>query len=101
MPNDVVTKETAIATAKEFRRDLDAILQRMKEHKTTLRTLPASDALDPGEVIAQHIINFRDVESAIMRQGLVLKSIGNPDPYPESRDPSSPVVAPTADGLKL
>lgn len=60
-----------------------------------------AQSLDGGEVIAQHILSTRDLESSIMRQGMALKYIGTPDPYPESRNPESPVVEPTADGLKM
>lgn len=54
-----------------------------------------------GEVIAQHTLSIRDLESCIMRQGMALKYIGTPNPYPESKNPSSTVVEPTADGLKM
>lgn len=97
-----MTKLEAIAAAKQFRKDADDLLQRMKDHKNRLREYLAVGACeDPGEVIAQHTLSIRDLESAIMRQGMALKYIGNPDPYPESRNPDSPVVAPTADGLTL
>jgi len=97
-----MTKEQAILQAKQFRVDLDAILQRMKEHKTFL--VLSNDftvAEDKGEAIAQHVLSIRDLESAIMRQGMALKSIGNPTPYPNSYDTSNTVVDKTADGLKL
>ena len=97
-----MTKLEAIATAKQFRKDADELLQRMKEHKTFL--VLSNDftvAEQKSEVIAQHTLSIRDMESAIMRQGMALKYIGNPDPYPESRNPESSVVSPTADGLKL
>ena len=101
------TKLEAIAAAKTFRRDADELLQRMKDYKKLIcapvpdkeRGVPFPD--DIGEVIAQHILSIRDLESCIMRQGMALKYVGNPDPYPESRDPASTVVAPTADGLKM
>lgn len=97
-----MTKLEAIAASKQFRKDADELLQRMKEHKSNLTNMENTGiADDRGETIAQHTISIRDLESAIMRQGMVLKYIGNPDPYPESKDPSSPVVHPTADGLKL
>ena len=110
------TKLEAIASAKQFRKDADELLQRMKEYKSALldnppqtnRLLTREEAAllpepinDKSEVIAQHILSIRDLESCIMRQGMALKYVGNPDPYPESRDPSSAVVAPTADGLKM
>lgn len=90
-----------IAAAKQFRKDADELLQRMKLHKHVLMQCDPNEPQDKGEAIAQHILSFRDLESAIMRQGLVLKHIGNPDPYPESKNPASPIVEPTADGLKL
>ncbi len=109
-----MTKLKAIATAKQFRKEADDLLQRMKEHKKQLLTRagegysktatiqPHGEMFeDINQTIAQHILSMRDLESCIMRQGMALKYIGNPDPYPESRDPSSPVVSPTADGLKL
>jgi hypothetical protein len=36
-----------------------------------------------------------------MRQGMALKYIGTPNPYPNSKDPSNTLVEPTADGLKM
>jgi len=97
-----MTKLEAIAIAKQFRKDADELLQRMKQHKTVFREEIAFGACDDaGEAIAQHTLSIRDLESAIMRQGMALKYIGNPDPYPESRNPDSPVVEPTADGLTM
>ena len=110
-----MTKLEAIAAAKTFRRDADELLQRMKDHKSALLTRahegkgaggvtiqPHGELFeDINECIAQHILSTRNLESCIMRQGMALKYIGNPDPYPESRNPESPVVKPTADGLKL
>jgi hypothetical protein len=101
MPPDL-TKESAIVAAKQFRKDLDDLLQQMKAHRATmLRSVEVSYAEDQGEAIAQHTLSIRDLESAIMRQGMALKYIGNPDPYPNSKDTSNTVVDPTADGLKL
>lgn len=114
-----MNKLEAIAIAKQFRKDLDDILQRMKTQATYLRrcntindfspsqrekldlVFPAEIADDLNESIAQHTLSIRDLESAIMRQGMALKYIGNPNPYPESYNPASPVVAPTADGLTM
>ncbi len=104
-----MTKLEVIAAAKQFRVDADALLQRMKVHRRNLLASEGMDCAtdhperfeDGGEAVAQHTLSIRDLESAIMRQGMVLKNIGNPNPYPESYNPASPVVAPTADGLKL
>ena len=101
-----MTKEQAITTAKQFRKDADELLQRMKLHCQNLKNPGqalnhAHEFEDAGEVIAQHTLSIRDLESCIMRQGMALKYIGNPDPYPNSKDPSNTVVEPTADGLKM
>lgn len=101
-----MTKLDAITIAKQFRVDADALLQRMKEHRKQLPEALASHHLakefgDAGEVMAQHTLSMRDLESAIMRQGMVLKNIGGEKPYPESYNPASPVIEPPADGLKM
>lgn len=109
-----MTKELAIIAAKQFRKEADDLLQRMKGHTSKLKTnafnLEVTGAMEVEmtpicdnivEVIAQHIISIRDLESCIMRQGMALKYIGNPDPYPNSKDPSNTIVEPTSDNLKL
>lgn len=103
-PN-TMTKLEAIQQAKQFRKDADELLQRMKCHKQLMAVQIAPHeerfADDVGEAIAQHTLSIRDLESCIMRQGMALKYIGNENPYPNSYDPTSKVVDPTADGLKL
>jgi len=104
-----MTKYRAIIAAKTFRKEAYELLQRMKEHRRSLLACHSIDAkegdperfLDPQEVIAQHTLSIRDLESCIMRQGMTLKYIGNPNLYPDSKDPSNTVVNPTADGLKM
>lgn len=101
-----MTKGHAIITAKSFRQEADELLQRMKDHSKNLKKYVRLSAeydglVDGGEVIAQHILSTRDLESCIMRQGMALKYIGNPTPYPDSKDPTNTVVNPTADGLKM
>lgn len=102
-----MNKDQAIIAAKTFRKEADELLQRMKEHKAALILFncgPASGGQafeDGGEVIAQHTLSIRDLESCVMRQGMALKYIGNPNPYPNSKDPSNTTVEPTADNLKM
>lgn len=98
-----MNKETAIAIAKQFRKDADELLQRMKQHGKDLigNTEDKNSFENHSEAIANNVLSFRDLESCIMRQGMVLKNIGNLNPYPESYNPASSVVEPTADGLKL
>lgn len=97
-----MTKETHILVAKQLRKDLDSSLQTIKEAvKPNFIATASSEFLDKNESVAQLTLAQRDLESCIMRLGMVLKNIGTPNPYPESYNPASSVVAPTADGLKL
>lgn len=109
-PPPAFDRAAATVTAKTFRKQLDDLLQGMKEHAKSMRTalanpgLPGMDepfADDPAEAMAQHMLSVRDLESAIMRQGMVLKSIGATNPYPNSKDPSNLVIEPTAEGLTM
>lgn len=99
----MITKEELITASKTFRKEADNLLQRMKQHKHALMTAGNGNCPcdDKGEVITQHVLSIQDLESCIMRQGMALKYIGNPDPYPDSKDPSNTIVNPTADGLKM
>lgn len=93
-------RDFLVQEAKQERKDLDGVLQRMKAEVEALKASP--DACENhGEAIANQILSVRDTESAIMRLGMVLKNVGNPNPYPQSYNPESKVVEPTADGLKL
>jgi hypothetical protein len=71
---------------KTWRKELDAILQRMVDsprssrHRSLART---------------------HLEDCIMRLGMDLKDLGTPNPYPNSYKPENKIVDPTADGLKL
>ena len=103
-----VTKEEAVITSKQFRKDADELLQRMKKHGKILvdqigrfNDRDGEEFEDAREAVAQHVISTRDLESCIMRQGMVLKAIGTPNPYPNSKDTTNTIVDPTADNLKL
>ena len=101
-PPSAIRELTSLA--KGFRKDLDEVLQRMKAHRDEITTpgLYIEGVEDQLEVVANHIISLRAVEDAVMRQGMVLKCIGaTPNPYPNSYKPESPVIEPTADGIKL
>lgn len=98
-----MNKEQAIISAKTFRKEADELLQRMKSHRIELLkySTEPTEFEEQSEVIAQHTLSIRDLESCIMRQGMALKYIGNPNPYPDSKDPTNTIVNPTADGLKM
>lgn len=70
---------------KRFRLYLDTILQ-------DLKSLPSS---------RERALCITKIQEAIMWLGMDLKRLGGPNPYPHSYDPTSPVVDPTADNLKL
>jgi hypothetical protein len=70
---------------KTLRKNLDDQLQQLK-------LLPAS---------RERALAITKLQEAIMWLGMDLKRLGNPDPYPTSRDPADPTVHPTADNLSL
>lgn len=86
-----MTKAELIARAKAIRHGLDAPLQALKDfRKEALAAINANPDLakeleNSSEVIAQATLSQRDGENAIMRLGMVLKNIGNPNPYGESK----------------
>jgi len=77
--------EEAIKTAKQHRKDLDDVLQRVR-------------ASGPSREVSLCITK---VQEAIMWLGMELKRLGNPTPYPTGYDSTTARVEPTADGLKL
>lgn len=91
-----------IGETKQFRKDLDAVLQRMK-----ISSHPRS-ALQCARSSRERLLAITKLQEAIMWLGMDLKAIseespdiGIPNPYPESYNPESPIIEPTADGLKL
>ena len=96
-----MTKEQAIHAAKTFRKEADELLQLMKDHYKKCIAVGVEDADDDIEVDRHQTLSIEALENCIMRQGMVLKYIGTPDPYPNSKDPSNTIVEPTADGLKM
>jgi hypothetical protein len=77
---------TPASETKQLRKDLDVQLQVLKNsiRKSRNRSLAITH-----------------LEDTIMRLGMDLKELNEPNPYPSSYDPSSPKIEPTADGLKL
>jgi len=97
--------ETMVAQTKRWRRDLDVILQEMKdkedelyEEHARLLGAPRREATDLQQARTVAICRLKEV---IMWCGMILKGLGTANPYPHSYDPSSPVVEKTADNLKL
>ena len=78
-----ITKE--VPAIKQLRKDIDGIIQRVKE-------------LDACE---EALICRLKLTEAVMWLGMDLKRLNEPNPYPESKNPESMRIEPTADGLKL
>ena len=90
-PNEAATTQT-----KQFRKDLDGVLQRLKTSGDPKNPHPHARAS------RERSLAITKLQEAIMWLGMDLKDIGEtPNPYPHSYDPSSPVIEPTADGLKM
>jgi hypothetical protein len=92
MPPDQI--DQAVAETKQFRKDLDSVLQRLK-----LASIPGGP--HPCRASRERSLAVTKIQEAIMWLGMDLKDIGEANPYPHSYNPESPVIAPTADGLKL
>lgn len=75
-----------IVANKALRKTIDAIIQEVKN-------LPAS---------RERSLAITKLQEAVMWLGMDLKRLGNENPYPSSKDPSTgDKIEPTADGLKL
>lgn len=74
-----------IPAIKQLRKDIDETIQRVRE-------------LDSCRETSIVIIKLQE---AVMWLGMDLKRLNEPDPYPESKNPSSMRIEPTADGLRM
>lgn len=88
MSDTGTTNETegSVIETKQFRVDLDAVLQRIKtaSRKSRERSLVVTK-----------------LQEAIMWLGMDLKDMHEPNPYPNSYNPQNTTIDPTAQGLKL
>ena len=93
-------QEAFVFQTKQWRKDLDECLQRLKQ---------GSDKGYTGERAPDHPVRssrerslaITKIKEAIMWLGMDLKAQNTPNPYPHSKDPTSLVIEPTADGLKM
>lgn len=75
-----------IVKVKGLRQSIDSIIQKVKNLESCRETS----------------ICITRLQEAVMWLGMDLKRLGNPNPYPGSKDPNSgDVVYPTADNLKM
>ena len=86
-----MTIEQEIVSNKELRRDIDALIQK-------LRAKPAR---------RERALSVTKLQEGVMWLGMDLKRINEenpnsmPNPYPNSKNPSNTIIEPTADNLKL
>lgn len=86
MKNDQTSIEFEITENKRLRKELDERIQAVKK-------LP---------VTRERSITITKLQEAVMWLGMDLKRLGNENPYPSSKDPSTgSVIGQTADGLQL
>lgn len=78
-------KFVEVKNTKQLRKDIDEIIQRVK-------TLDSCKEVN---------ITITKLQEAVMWLGMNLKRLGEANPYPESKNPDSQRIEPTADGLKL
>ena len=78
-----ITKE--VPAIKQCRKDIDEIIQKVRKLDSCRETSLAITKL----------------QEAVMWLGMDLKRLNEPNPYPESKDPTSMRIEPTADGLKM
>lgn len=81
-----MTREEEVVLTKKLRRDIDELLQEVKE-------LPNS---------REKSLAITKLQEAVMWLGMNLKRLNEENPYPSSKDPSTgDKIEPTADGLKF
>jgi hypothetical protein len=99
MNTETTQENPTIAQTKQLRKDLDAVLSDLKR-ATGEYPCNAGEEV-PTRKSRERSLAVTKIQEAIMWLGMDLKDIGAPNPYPHSYDPTSPVIDPTADGLKL
>jgi len=101
---------TAISDTKQFRKDLDEVLSKLKQASSPQFNpdAPKGKSYPPGHRSSrERSLAVTKIQEAIMWLGMDLKAINeeepgsSPNPYPQSYNPESPSIEPTADGLKL
>lgn len=93
-------QEAFVFQTKQWRKDLDECLQRINKgsdkNYTELR-----DPDHPVRSSRERSLAVTKIQEAIMWLGMDLKAQNAPNPYPQSYNPDSNVIEPTADSLKL
>ncbi len=101
---------TEVSQTKQYRKDLDEVLQRLKLDSDTTRERTSRRVIRGSR---ERSLAITKIQEAIMWLGMDLKAQSEEaraagylltnciNPYPESYNPNSQVIEPTADGLKL
>lgn len=97
--------ENHIILDKELRRDIDAIIQRLRDDIKPVPTGVLGEQPE-GRSSRERSLSLTKLQEAVMWLGMDLKAIndesgGAENPYPNSKDPSNTKIDATADGLKL
>ena len=99
---DCIAPLNPVGETKQFRKDLDEVLQRLK-----ISSHPANRC-QFARASSERSIAITKLQEAIMWLGMDLKAINEEspsnktaNPYLHSYNPKSSVIDPTADGLKL
>jgi len=80
--------DEGIVAVKQLRADLDPLIDRVRQ-----LYLPTG--------MAEKTLAMRKLQEGMAWLGFTLKELGNPNPYPNSKDPSNTIVDPTDSGLKM
>lgn len=85
-----MTYEEEVIETKQLRKDIDDIIQRVKSMS--------------GKTVQsrERSLVITKLQEGVMWLGMDLKRLGETNPYPSSKDPSTGIIIePTADNLKL
>ena len=77
--------EEDVRIDKQLRKDIDVIVSKLHE-------------VSPSR---ERSLAITKLQEAVMWLGMDLKRLGTSEPYPESKNPESLTIHPTADGLKM
>lgn len=96
-----------VKITKELRVELDSTLQKLKVASCLIPISQTPNNPDTMRGSRERSLAITKIQEAIMWLGMDLKGLkeaglsDEPNPYPESYNPASGVVEPTAQGLKL
>lgn len=93
-------QEAFVFQTKQWRKDIDEVLQRIRQGSDKGFTGVRSPD-HPVRSSRERSLAETKLQEAMMWLGMDLKAQNTPDPYPESRNPNSTVIEPTADGLRM